>query len=583
MNNNKKININLSTFADSHNKALEMPFETSEHENACSCAIFQPIYNPTMIPINYPNRPPVSVSYESGQKVFSSQNNLYIFEAKKNTYKRTDLSFGCFKKIKSFYIYEKANTKVLYFYISFSSKTESEKQLVIPEEYLNSSKKFFYIFSQEKMEFSKSSTTKDMLDLILFYLLPMVKETGFTVPFSPGWQNGKFLFNEKSSSYGTYFPKTPFFKKKLNFDEEMSAAEASKKFMDCINSATNKIFAMIIFILIHTAMLFTLLPKNYSLKKPVVLYGVLYNLKKISELFFTFYESDETGTIYLHDNNIVGKIAEFKDDIVLIIDDPKSPYDKSVAEKNFAKVKDFINSDSCQCICIIFSDYGIVEPNDHNLNLIVENSDLQAWLPTEDSALPTHLKHFTSWVEKQKLEFSNITEEENYELNCQLNLFLSVLQIVVQYYKKVANIDIRSEFELDPESAKSIISSFLKDAQNDMSGNWLGDKFKEIFFKMKHSEKLIIQDAKEFFSFEEKNIIVLEYRDTYDIKYTDMEKFLKYFPKNVRVLDVVRELKSSNLLIADKNKNTRKRCIKNQYFNMVSIKKEFLSPETGDL
>lgn len=554
-------------------------------ENPDNPGVF--ITNPTQCyPTGYVRADPVNEAglainnYGETLVVLPNENKMAFVSMKNMKLKPTYISEGTITEVCEILVHTEKAKKEPFYIFTVCTASFYTNQFIISKNDMENPKKFFNILSKNGIRVFLKYRNSAMIELFLLYIYKNLKITGIEYPYSPGWHNKKFYICEEIS-----YLTTPFFKKRLHHNNSIAPAKSAKNLLSCIINLNNRLLSFFIFIIIHSAMLFSLMPESFRLKKPIVFFGESQILNKLYDLFFCFFKEDNSHKFFLHDKDVIAKLEDSKDEIFAITDSPKTYYQKNVSTENFGNIKNYLESGKTQCICIILSNCGIVKNEPDVIGISIKDINTLNLIDTDNSYLQTHIKHFTSWAEKSEISFRKLPlEYSNIEYHSQANMFLNILKITTVYYDEVANIDLFSIFKIRSGThAEKLIFELLNVTQEDMCGSWICEKFKEVFFDMIDKNKLILCNPRDDFIFSDDRITALEYTTDICIRYCDMDKFLKYFPENLRVIDILRELKAMDLLISDKDKLIRKKSIKNTYIDMVSIKKEFLTKDIGEV
>ena len=74
------------------------------------------------------------------------------------------------------------------------------------------------------------------------------------------------------------------------------------------------------------------------------------------------------------------------------------------------------------------------------------------------------------------------------------------------------------------------------------------------------------------------------FMESIGLYFSNFDKFLKYYPDNIRRIDVLKELRKEGILTADDSTRfTRNKYVKGKIVDMISVNRQFLEADTGEL
>ncbi len=518
---------------------------------------------------------------DSGNFLLKDEFNNCMFGRRDFNKKINDKYFciGLFESMRKEIIYFSKYEYEVYFLVKIIDKNRCEKIVPISEEDLNSHTKVFNIFSEYGIIFSKHLGQRDSLDLLLNYLYSKIVGDVSIYHYKPGWYNGNFEYCIDARKVDT-----PFFNKHLVVNDNISQIKAANSILKQVQLILSKSLSFIFFIIQHYAMVISLIPEKHRLKKPIVIYGKTYDLELTANQLFKMYNRNDSDIIHLSNKDIIKYLDDYKDEIVLIRDCPCTDYKKKVAQNKYQDILEYMKGKSCECLCMILSDCGVVKGDENNIHVIVDG--LNITYENDTDIFSTHVKYFTDWLMGKIINPISLVRTDDIETDNIISLFYTVLIVISKYYNECANIDLLERFGFeDNEDILSYITDFVLESTKYIGGSWICEKFKNTYLEFRNSGKLIFYSKdKGYDDINNDKILVMEDKNDILIRNTDFDKFLKCYPENVRRIDILKELRQAGVLtVDDSTRFTRNKFIKGKIVDMISVNKQFLEPDIGEI
>lgn len=488
---------------------------------------------------------------------------MYVYYWTQNGLKKKRFCNGIIKFAIKIIINMPENAEVWYCIIVENVYT---REFLISERDLMKTIETFRIFSENGIAFSY--TARDAIVLLHNYIFSVVKEIK-EYPYSPGWHGNSFLYNKDIPA----FTDTPFFRKKLLINNDITQKKAFDMLIDDICKIEDKALRLFILLFLHYALLASKI-KILKVNSIFALFGEEQIIKNVGYLFFQFYNKDKVDVNYLYDSDVLKKMSECKDEIFLITDKyPDTKYKKQLAEKNLSDIKDFVESGECNCLCLILSNHGILEANQDVFHFVVNQKIIEAsQLLTE--SLGTHISYFISWTE------SKINTFENVKIGDCTILYDSLAQVynyISKYYEYIGGRELFSQLDfVSDNEVFSVLRKMVSQAYNDYQGSWICERFEYAFKKLNFKRVYNFDENVSFHSEEPFTYITKKY---VCFREKDFNLFLKYFPEEMRRNDILRTLKRFEKLATDDEKRFQKNIwFQGEPRKMIVFNKEFLIP-----
>ena len=468
----------------------------------------------------------------------------------------------------------------IHYYVRIIDKKGSERTVLISEKDLESPTKAFNIFSANGIVFSKYLGHRDSLELLQNYLYSNIIGETLEYHYKPGWYNGIFKFCN-----GNKIADTPFFNKKLLFNDKIPQAQSSSYVLNQIKTVSGNAINIGLFFLIilHYSILISQIPRKYRLKKPVVIYGKSYDTELVTKQLFNIYNCDKYDCIDLSDKKVIDCLDELKDEIALIRDSACTDYKKKAALNKYQDVLQYMKGEECECLCVILFDCGVVQADESNFHIV---ADKLSFVDSKKYLLPTHIKYFTDWMTNKTFRSPLPSGKADIEISNAVCVFYTVFMVTAKYYHECANINLLKEFGFnDNGEVLKRLKEYISNATKYIGGYWMCEIFKKTYRDLRNTGRLKFYSNSADYR-ESDNLIITVMNEKHDILIpsSDFDRLLCEFPMSVRRIDVLRELRKAGVLtVDDPSRFTKNKYVDGHIVDVVSVNKEFLKAETGEL